>query len=256
MNLQMDSSLAEKYNSASQKACIVTESWVAANMFCPLCGNLHISHFENNRPVADYFCPHCGNQFELKSKNGTALKKIADGAYSTMIERITSFDHPDFLFMSYTKSDWTVRNLFFVPKHFFTPGMIEKRPPLRPTARRAGWIGCNINLSQIPATGRIPIIENGVKIDKTIVIKRASAANALNTTDILARGWLLDTLMCVEKIGRVSFALSEVYAFEDELALKHPDNHNIRAKIRQQLQVLRDRGILEFTGLGKYRRVQ
>ncbi|HIT35518.1 MAG TPA: restriction endonuclease, partial [Candidatus Faecousia intestinavium] len=45
------------------------------------------------------------------------------------------------------------------------------------------------------------------------------------------------------------------YAFEEELILKHPDNHNIRAKIRQQLQQLRNRGIILFLGNGQYQKI-
>jgi type II restriction enzyme len=33
---------------------------------------------------------------------------------------------------------------------------------------------------------------------------------------------------------------------------KYPNNNNIQAKIRQQLQILRDKGYLKFTGRGKY----
>ena len=46
-----------------------------------------------------------------------------------------------------------------------------------------------------------------------------------------------------------------MYAFVKELQLKHPKNNNIEAKIRQQLQFLRDKGIIEFKGNGKYRRI-
>ncbi|RJQ53985.1 MAG: restriction endonuclease, partial [Nitrospiraceae bacterium] len=31
-----------------------------------------------------------------------------------------------------------------------------------------------------------------------------------------------------------------------------PDNKHIRPKIRQQLQILRDKGIVEFKGQGRY----
>jgi type II restriction enzyme len=37
------------------------------------------------------------------------------------------------------------------------------------------------------------------------------------------------------------------------LAKLHPANRNIRPKIRQQLQVLRDMGLVEFLGGGEYR---
>lgn len=43
-----------------------------------------------------------------------------------------------------------------------------------------------------------------------------------------------------------------MYHFEEMLAEKHPLNHHIKAKIRQQLQVLRDKGIIEFNGHGTY----
>ncbi|MCD8007691.1 MAG: hypothetical protein LUF68_01930, partial [Clostridiales bacterium] len=54
---------------------------------------------------------------------------------------------------------------------------------------------------------------------------------------------------------KVQFTLSEVYDFRDELKRQHPDNHNIEAKIRQQLQVLHDKGILEFVDRGVYRKI-
>lgn len=38
------------------------------------------------------------------------------------------------------------------------------------------------------------------------------------------------------------------------LTILYPGNNNVRPKIRQQLQVLRDRGWLEFNGRGVYRR--
>ena len=50
------------------------------------------------------------------------------------------------------------------------------------------------------------------------------------------------------------FTLEQMYSFEKMLAGKHSDNHHIKDKIRQQLQMLRDNGIIEFTGRGHYRK--
>lgn len=255
MDLYMDTALIGRYRSNSQIARVITEQWVSDNMFCPRCGNASIMHFENNKPVADFYCPKCSNQLELKSKNGIFIDTINDGAYATMIDRILSLNNPDFLFMTYTKSDWTVKNLFFVPKHFFTPQVIKERKPLSQNARRAGWVGCSILLNTIPETGKIPIIENGREHDKEEILQRVSIANALQIRDMNARGWLFDVLSCVENINGTSFTLSEIYRFEDRLQILHPDNHNIKAKMRQQLQILRDRGIIEFVGRGKYRKL-
>ncbi|WP_314885952.1 hypothetical protein [Psychrobacter immobilis] len=49
-----------------------------------------------------------------------------------------------------------------------------------------------------------------------------------------------------------TFSLNQVYAFAELLKIKHPENNHINDKIRQQLQMLRDRGIIEFTGRGRY----
>ena len=55
--------------------------------------------------------------------------------------------------------------------------------------------------------------------------------------------------------GRPEFTLVEVYAQEARLAALYPGNNTIRPKIRQQLQVLRDRGWLAFGNRrGTYRR--
>jgi len=53
---------------------------------------------------------------------------------------------------------WRVRNLLLVPHFAFPPSAIIKRPPLSPTARRAGWVGCNFALNRIPADARIPVV--------------------------------------------------------------------------------------------------
>ncbi len=50
------------------------------------------------------------------------------------------------------------------------------------------------------------------------------------------------------------FALDDAYRLEPILARKFPQNANIRPKIRQTLQYLRDLGLLEFIGRGEYRK--
>lgn len=255
MNLAFDKGTIENYHSATQIARVLTENWVDKNMYCPRCGNLHINHFENNRPVADFYCPSCNNEYELKSKNGTLSYKINDGAYNTMIDRITSNNNPDFFFMSYSRSELKVKDFIFIPKHFFVPEIIEKRKPLASTAKRAGWVGCNILINKIPEQGRIDIISNGEIIDIDSVVKKVNKSNQLEIKDINSRGWLLDVLICVNKISSQVFTLEEMYIFENILYMKHPQNNNIKPKIRQQLQILRDKGFIEFSGKGRYRKV-
>jgi type II restriction enzyme len=51
---------------------------------------------------------------------------------------------------------------------------------------------------------------------------------------------------CVELLNKQEFNLDEIYAFEKDLEILHPENNNIKAKIRQQLQFLRDKKYLQF----------
>lgn len=255
MNMSFDLSIATEYHSKSQKARVLTENWVSKNLFCPKCGYAKMEHFKNNSPVADFYCPNCHEQYELKSKGGKLGKKINGSAYEAMMKRIASFDNPNFLFMSYSKEDFSVNNLVLVPKFFFVPDIIEKRRPLKNTARRAGWIGCNILLEQIPAQGIIPIVTNGRAVCKKHVISQTQKAQKLQIQDIASRSWLFDILHCVNSIEAGEFELAEMYKFEAFLVKIHPENHHIQPKIRQQLQVLRDKGVIKFIGRGKYRKL-
>lgn len=204
--------------------------------------------------MADFCCEGCRNDFELKSKQQASLGRIiADGAYDTMMQRIEDIHNPNFFFMTHTYE--YIRNFILIPNHFFTPAIIEKRKPLGPNARRAGWIGCNINISDIPQSGKIFIVKDGLVIDRLKVIDDYARIKDLATNKLASRGWILDVLSCVEKIKGNEFTLADVYEFEDELHAKHTDNNNVRAKIRQQLQMLRDKGLIEFMSRGEYRKL-
>ena len=253
MRLSFDTSLSEKYNSSAQKIRVMSESWLGDNMYCPNCGNPRISHLTNNSPVADFQCDNCGEIYELKSKNGNLGKKIADGAYSTMIERITSDSNPDLFLLQYSES-LSVTELLLIPRFFFVPDIIEKRKPLAATARRHGWIGCNILFGEIPQQGKISVIQNSRILDRQNVIQNYDRIKQLRTKSIDSRGWLLDVLSCINDIPKTEFTLSDVYGYVEVLQKKHINNNNVEAKIRQQLQFLRDKGFIEFLVKGQYRK--
>ncbi len=231
----------------------MTEYWVGNTIFCPNCGS-KLTNFRNNSPVADFYCGKCSEEYELKSKNGNMGNTIVDGAYSTMIERLVSNNNPNFFFLTYNKSSFEISNFLSIPKYFFVPNIIQKRKALSPTARRAGWIGCNIVVSSIPEFGKIFYIQNGIARSKEEVLEKWNKTEFIKSTqNVEAKGWLLDVLVCVEKIKKAEFSLDDVYAFEAYLKAKHPLNNNVKAKLRQQLQLLRDEGVIEFVGRGRYR---
>lgn len=251
--LIFNTTLASQYKNPSQAIRVLTEDWVKNEIFCPNCGN-SIKDYENNRPVADFYCPNCNEEYELKSKKDSLGSKIVDGAYKTMIERLNSENNPSFFFLNYNLQTYEVQNFVVIPKHFFVPAIIEKRKPLSENARRAGWIGCNILLQNIPSSGKIFYIKNKIFEEKENILKQWRKTLFLRESQKQdLKGWLLDIMNCIDKLGKKEFTLNEIYRFENWLYQKHPNNRYIKDKIRQQLQFLRDKGYLEFLKKGFYR---
>ncbi len=239
--------------SAAQIAGNATERWVAENLYCPACTSESLEPTIPGTKVVDFRCPKCAESFQLKSRSSAFKSRVVDAAYRPMIESIESSSAPNFLFLQYHRSTWRVKGVFGVPRHFFSSSMIEKRPPLAPTARRAGWVGCNILLSALPIDSRIDIVRDGVERSMRAVREAWHTFAFLRNATAESRGWTVDVLACVREVRKSEFTLQDVYAFEDRLRRMHMDNRNVRPKVRQQLQVLRDHGVLEFLGRGKYR---
>ena len=241
------------YESPSQSARAWTEAWVGSQVFCPSCGDSAIRQFPANRPVADFYCTSCSEEYELKSQKNRFGAKIVDGAFRTMSERVRATNNPSLMLLNYDLKQFGVTNLFVVPKHFFVHDIIEERKPLAFTARRAGWIGCNILLNRIPQSGKIFIVRDGQVQSKEAVLAQWRRTLFLREESVETRGWLVEVMKCVEAIGKEEFQLDDVYAYEGVLSDLYPNNRHVRQKIRQQLQVLRDRGYLEFVSRGYYR---
>jgi Dam-replacing family/Dam-replacing HTH domain len=246
---------ASAYNSGSQTARIWTEAWMRDWGYCPRCGAASLSMAANNAKAKDFSCKVCAEDYELKSSKSPFGKKIVNGAFDSLTKRMISAENPSLLMMRYDIDTKEVRDLIGVPKQFFVPAIIEKRKTLGPTARRAGWVGCNILISNVPEIGRVPIILDGKHQSKQSVVDRWNAAHFLRDKALSSRSWLLAILECLDKLGQQEFALVDVYDFEAELKKQFPGNNNVRPKIRQQLQFLRDGGVISFLGGGKYRRL-
>jgi type II restriction enzyme len=254
MDLAFQEVLAAGYTSSPQKIKALSEHWIGREAYCPSCGHVNMTRYGNNRPVADFFCSTCLADFELKSQGRNFGASVADGGYRTMIERLNSSTNPNLLLLQYDPGLLSVVNLIVVPKYFFVPALIVERPPLSPTARRAGWIGCKILLKDIPQAGRISLIKDRTVEPKSKVLKQWRRTLFIgHQRDMASKGWLLSVMKCIDQLGKPEFSLHELYRFEDDLQLIHPSNQHIKEKIRQKLQLLRDKGFLEFRGRGVYR---
>jgi type II restriction enzyme len=243
--------IIKNYKSNSQIARVLTENWFVNQMYCPCCLNTKINSYANNNKGSDFFCNNCNNSFQLKSSKKPFGKRIVDGEFNTMIRIIQKGDSPNFFILHYTADEWIVNSLIMIPKFFVTLSMVEKRKPLSLSARRVGWIGCNFLLDKLPREGKIPIITNEKMENQEKVNKTWRKMFFLANKKPEFRGWTSDVLKVVQEQNK-TFELNDMYKYENYFKELHPENNNIPAKIRQQLQILRDNKILKFKGRGFY----
>jgi type II restriction enzyme len=277
MNLSMTGALAAAYRSGAQRARVVTESWGESNLYCPNCSSPKLTWLEPGHPASDCSCSKCEFKYQLKSQHSPIRQSITDGAYGAMMKAIQNDDMPSFFFLHYDLATWRVKNLLLVPSFAFPPSAIIKRKPLSSTARRAGWVGCNFALNRIPADARIAVVTESRVTPADEVRKQFRYIKPLKDIPVQMRGWTLDVLNIVRRLvdsrrrgdesglgtGKGTrllpsaptgeFTTADVYAFARALEKLHPDNRHVRDKIRQQLQVLRDAGLLLHIERGVWR---
>jgi type II restriction enzyme len=220
-------------------------------MYCPNCGVAKINPFPNNSPVADFFCASCKEEFELKSQKSVFRTKVLDGAFRTKCDRLAASNNPSLFLLNYDRKQLSVVNLMVVPKHF------RSRNHRRTEALKANGAARRLDrliyLAQVPTSGKIFIVRDGQPAPKENVLAQWKKTLFLRNEGLEARGWLIEVMKCVEAIGRLEFDIDDIYAFESHLGRLYPGNQNVKPKIRQQLQYLRDRGYLDFVSRGRYR---
>lgn len=254
MTISLPIGLASGYQSASQVARIVTEAWALANLYCPRCEGALVSCAANTR-TKDFDCARCDEHFQLKSCTKSLMGKLTGAEYGTTLASIQHGRHPSLILLRYAASTMTVIDVQFVHKACITPGCLVPRKPLRSSARRAGWQGSMLNLDCIPAIGRVDAVRAGESVPREDVQAQWATADRILREPPKERGWTAEVLRVVEQLP-TEFRLADAYQFADELATRYPNNRNVRPKIRQQLQVLRDLGFIAFTGRGGvYRKV-
>lgn len=69
------------------------------------------------------------------------------------------------------------------------------------------------------------------------------------------QSWQKDVYEIIDTRMNDSFSLNELYEYENSLREIHPNNFNIRPKIRQVLQQLRDKGLIKFEEPGNYKKI-
>jgi type II restriction enzyme len=222
MNLSLPTEGLERYKSLSQLARVSSEAWGEANLFCANCDSTELTRTRTNTPAIDFTCPVCDACFQLKSQRRKLGRSLSDGAYSKMSGAIEADRTPNLFALHYESESWEVRNLILVPRFSYSLSVIKKRKALSSKAKRHDWVGCTILLGEIPDEAKIAIVSEGVAAPVAEIRKRYRRLKKLATLTVETRGWTLDVLRIVHRLGKAEFSLRDVYAFEEELSKLHP----------------------------------
>lgn len=256
MDLEFSSIPEGKYTSKSQIARVATQAWVRRELPCLRCSSQPLTPTTENTKSRDFECSRCNEPYELKSKAGHFTRWVANGEYDTLLETIRSGRTPNLLLLEYDAVDFCVLGLQAVHRTLLSPLAVVPREPLSDRAQRAGWRGCNLDLDLVPEAGRVSIVRNGAVLPWSIVVGAWARFDFMVRIRPESKGWLRDTLACIQGLESDVFTLRDAYAFESKLAELHPSNQNVRPKIRQQLQVLVAQGIIRRERPGVYAMVK
>lgn len=251
MDLLCDMSTASGYKNSTQIARVLSEGWLARNAYCLACDANSLDRTPPNTRCTDFVCKDCGHRYELKAFRRKPRKSLVDGAYSSLMERIAKGTAPT-LFLLERDDSWGITTLTAIHSVFLTPLVIEARKPLSSNARRAGWVGCKIRIDLIGPDGEVQVVSAGQVRSAFEVRQQFRRFMPLSGVAPAERGWTTLTLSVIRSLSRQQFALRDLYKLEQRFSTYYPGNRNVRAKIRQQLQVLRDLGIVRFDGGGEY----
>ena len=222
----------------------VAEVWGEHNLYCPNCPSPRLTR--KAQDSSDFLCPECGLQFQLKGQKTRFGADIADGVYDLTLHAVKNNDAPCFFFVHYDMPSWTVIDVLLVPGFAIPPSAIMKR--------KTGG-GCNITLSRISPDARIPIVST-IKASHSgdtecIMISRMEEVRMkfkhlkpLADIPSKQRALALDVLNIIRRLKKTEFTSADFHPFEGELEKLHPDQTNLRDKIRKELLVLRDAGFL------------
>jgi type II restriction enzyme len=254
VDLALDPSTSLPYHSPTQTAKALTEHWVAREGYCLRCGDGSLDPTPENTRALDFRCAECDEPYELKASRRPFRRRVLDGEYGTFRRAIASLDNPNLLLLNYDLAALTVTDLWAIPRYALSRLAVIPRKPLGPSARRAGWQGCSIDLSSLPRAALVRVVCSGEPRPPGAVLEDWAGLEFIERTRGTNREWLPDVLSCIRRIPTEEFDLPAAYAFERELRLLHPRNKNVEPKMRQQLQILVAQGVLARTRPGRYRK--
>jgi hypothetical protein len=91
----------------------------------------------------------------LKDGSDELPDRVPSAAWRPQHDRILAGIYHGLYIVGFRQDGKTLVRIDFVPPHVLaaTPSVFEPRKPLRATAKRAGWAGYNLLVSEIPKVG-------------------------------------------------------------------------------------------------------
>lgn len=145
-----DPTLADGYTNRAQVARVLIETWAEMNLYCLHCTRDALARLPPNTPVADFSCPSCGATYQLKAKDGRFGSVLMGAAYSATVRAVREGNMPAHILVEFDRRRSTIVYADALPGALIDETRVIARRPLSSTARRAGWQGCNIDVSDLP----------------------------------------------------------------------------------------------------------
>ena len=195
------------YKSGSQRARVVTEFWGEHNLYCPNCSSPKLNRLTHNTKASDFSCPSCRFWYQLKGQKSRLGNSITDGAYHAMMNAIRNDETPNFYFMQYDLATWSVKNLLLIPD-------VRVSAVGHHQTESAGRDGAARGLGRLqhrlePDSARSPDCrghgEQGPRLKA--VREKFKRVKPLKEISVAQRGWTLDVLNIVRRLGTLEFRL-------------------------------------------------
>lgn len=165
ISLHFDPALAASYTSKSQMARVMMETWAELNLYCLCCPSDRLGRLPANTPLADFNCPRCSREYQLKSKNGRFDGRVEGAEYKRVLNAIRSGVLPEYFLAEYDTRWSMLVWVRAIPGRKIDEARVAARRPLKRTAKRAGWVGCNINITGLPHVDIIvPMAEERARV--------------------------------------------------------------------------------------------
>lgn len=252
-----------RYRHKQQYIKHATEAWFAERVPCPDCGQ-RLARVMTDQPSKDLACIDggCSASIELKARRFTRgrSRKVAGAAFEATA---TAFKAPPHLaWLRYVVDESglpaQVASLYMTPTNLLHPDLIVPGTVRNINHGRRRYQGCTIDLGLLPQAALVPLVTLGVMRNFAGFQREWRARRALPRIRSIT-DWRLDVLHCIDIIcadGRTRFSITDFRPFYFSLQDRHPGNGYVEAKVRQSLQDLRNRSLLEFEdGNGTYRRL-